>query len=253
MKTLAIIPARLGATRLPRKPLRLLAGAPVIVRVLQRVWALNVVHEVVVATDSDEIAAIVTSAGGRAVITAADHASGTDRIAEVARRPEFRGYDAIANVQGDEPFVSAAALKGALAQVTERILPLGTAAVLAHPDILARSDVVKVVTDDSGSAMYFSRAPIPYLRDEADLFERDSRVLHHVGVYAYTPESLEQWISLPPHPLERIERLEQLRPLAAGVRMGVAIVKGPLRPGIDTEADLERANSDWPTFTMTND
>jgi 3-deoxy-manno-octulosonate cytidylyltransferase (CMP-KDO synthetase) len=253
VKTLAIIPARLGATRLPRKPLRLLAGVPVILRVLQRVRALRAADAVVVATDSDEIAAIVGAAGGRAVMTYSDHPSGTDRVAEVARRIEFRGYDAIVNVQGDEPFVSSAAVKGALSQVTARGLPLGTAAVVARPEVLSSADVVKVVTDDADGAMYFSRAPIPYLRDDADVSERDARVLHHIGVYAYTPESLERWIALPPHPLERIERLEQLRPLAAGMRMGVAIIQGPLRAGIDTEADLERANREWQTSTVMDD
>jgi 3-deoxy-manno-octulosonate cytidylyltransferase (CMP-KDO synthetase) len=253
VKTLAIIPARLGATRLPRKPLRLLAGVPVILRVLQRVRALRAADAVVVATDSDEIAAIVGAAGGRAVMTYTDHLSGTDRVAEVARRIEFRGYDAIVNVQGDEPFVSSAAVKGALSQVTARGLPLGTAAVVARPEVLSSADVVKVVTDDADGAMYFSRAPIPYLRDDADVSERDARVLHHIGVYAYTPESLERWIALPPHPLERIERLEQLRPLAAGMRMGVAIIQGPLRAGIDTEADLERANREWQTSTVMDD
>ena len=224
-----------------------------ILRVLQRVWALRAADDVVVATDSAEIAAIVAAAGGQAVMTSPEHPSGTDRVAEVARRTEFRGYDAIVNVQGDEPFVSSAAVKGALGQVTQRGLALGTAAVLAKPDVLTSPDVVKVVTDDEGSALYFSRAPIPYLRDNADAEERDARVLHHVGVYAYTPESLEQWISLPTHPLERIERLEQLRPLAAGMRMGVAIIQGPLRPGIDTEADLERANREWQTSTVIDD
>jgi 3-deoxy-manno-octulosonate cytidylyltransferase (CMP-KDO synthetase) len=253
VKTLAIIPARLGATRLPRKPLRLLAGVPVILRVLQRVRALRAADAVVVATDSDEIAAIVGAAGGRAVMTYTDHLSGTDRVAEVARRIEFRGYDAIVNVQGDEPFVSSAAVKGALSQVTARGLPLGTAAVVARPEVLSSADVVKVVTDDADGAMYLSRAPIPYLRDDADVGERDARVLHHIGVYAYTPESLERWIALPPHPLERIERLEQLRPLAAGMRMGVAIIQGPLRAGIDTEADLERANREWQTSTVMDD
>jgi 3-deoxy-manno-octulosonate cytidylyltransferase (CMP-KDO synthetase) len=97
--------------------------------------------------------------------------------------------------------------------------------------------------------MYFSRAAIPHLRDATDGIELDARVLHHVGVYAYTPEALAHWVALPPHPLERIERLEQLRPLAAGVRMGVAVVDGPLRGGIDTEADLDRANREWTTFT----
>ena len=226
---------------------------PVVLRVLQRVWALQAADEVVVATDRDEIATIISAAGGQAIITSSEHPSGTDRVAEVARRAEFRGYDAIVNVQGDEPFVSSAAVKGALAQVTERGLPLGTAAVLAKPEVLASPDVVKVVTDDEGGAMYFSRAPIPFLRDASDVSERDARVLHHVGVYAYTPASLEQWIALPTHPLERIERLEQLRPLAAGMRMGVAVVQGPLRAGIDTEADLERANREWQTSTVMDD
>ena len=146
-----------------------------------------------------------------------------------------------------------AAVKGALSQVTQRGLSLGTAAVLAKPDVLTSPSVVKVVTDDDDRAMYFSRAPIPFLRDNADAAERDARVLHHVGVYAYTPESLERWIGLPTHPLERIERLEQLRPLAAGMRMGVAVIQGPLRPGIDTEADLERANREWQTSTVMDD
>ena len=250
MRTLAVIPARLGATRLPRKPLRPLAGLPLIVRVLERVTALRVADRVIVATDSDEIGARVRDAGGEAVLTSREHASGTDRVAEVARHTAYVGYDAILNVQGDEPFVSGAALRGALDQVTEQGRELGTAAVRATVDVLANPDIVKVVAADDGSAMYFSRAPIPFLRDEKDSGTRHGCILHHVGVYAYTPESLQHWVSLPMHALERIERLEQLRPLAAGMRMGVAIVTGPLRGGIDTEADLAQANQDWPTFTM---
>lgn len=250
MKTLAVIPARLGATRLHRKPLRLLAGVPIIVRVLERVAALRLADRIVIATDSTEIALRVREAGGEAIMTSLDHPSGTDRVAEVVRGAAFRRFDAIVNVQGDEPFVSGAAVRGALQQVTEKKRLLGTAAVLAPPDILLRTDIVKVVTDDDGAAMYFSRAPIPYLRDEADAVERNARVLHHVGVYAYTPESLARWVSLPAHALERIERLEQLRPLAAGMRMGVAVVPGPMRAGIDTETDLDRANHEWPTFTV---
>jgi len=250
VRTLAVIPARLGATRLPRKPLRLLAGAPLVVRVLERVQALDLADMVVVATDSREIHDCVVEAGGQAVLTSADHPSGTDRVAEVARRAEFRSFDAILNVQGDEPFVSADAVRGALEQVTAHGFSLGTAAVRASPDVLMHSDVVKVVAADDGAAMYFSRAPIPFLRDDADVAERNARVLHHIGVYAYTPAALAKWVAEPPHPLERIERLEQLRPLAAGVRMGVAIVDGPWRAGVDTEADLDRANLEWPTFTM---
>jgi 3-deoxy-manno-octulosonate cytidylyltransferase (CMP-KDO synthetase) len=249
VKTLAVIPARLGATRLPRKPLRLLAGLPLVVRVLERVRELRVADRCVVATDSEAIRAEVLRAGGEAVLTDEGHPSGTDRVAEVAARAEYRGYGAILNVQGDEPFVAAQALHGALEQVTTRDFPLGTAAVRTTRDILARPDVVKVVTADDGAAMYFSRAPIPFLRDDTDAAERDARILHHVGVYAYTPEALASWVALPVHPLERIERLEQLRPLAHGMRIGVAILDVAARSGIDTEADLEEANSQWATFT----
>jgi 3-deoxy-manno-octulosonate cytidylyltransferase (CMP-KDO synthetase) len=251
VRTLAVIPARLGATRLPRKPLRLLAGVPLIVRVVERVVALRIADRCVVATDSREILAEVERAGGEAVLTDAAHPSGTDRVAEVARRAEYRGFDAIVNVQGDEPFVSAAAVRGALAQVADRDFALGTAALRADADVLRRPDVVKVVTADDGAAMYFSRAPIPFLRDGTDTAERDSRVLHHVGVYAYTPAALARWVALPVHPLERIERLEQLRPLAHGMRMGVTITDDTARSGIDTEEDLELANSQWATFTTT--
>ena len=250
VKTLAVIPARLGATRLPRKPLRLLAGVPVIVRVMERVAALRVADRIVVATDSEEIAQRVREAGGNAQMTRDTHQSGTDRVAEVTARKEFAGFDAILNVQGDEPFVSASAVRGALGQVRDAGFPLGTAATRASSDVLERPDVVKVVAADDGAAMYFSRAPIPFLRDASDAGQRDARVLHHVGVYAYTPDALARWVALAPHPLERVERLEQLRPLAAGIRMGVAVVDGPLRAGIDTEEDLERANRDWMTFTV---
>jgi len=249
VKTLAVIPARLGATRLPRKPLRLLAGLPLVVRVLERVRDLGVADRCVVATDSESIRSEVLRAGGEAVLTDEAHPSGTDRVAEVAARADYRGYGAILNVQGDEPFVAAEALRGALEQVTARDFPLGTAAVRASRDILARPDVVKVVTADDGAAMYFSRAPIPFLRDDTDAAERDARILHHVGVYAYTPEALASWVALPVHPLEKIERLEQLRPLAHGMRIGVAILAVAARSGIDTEADLEHANSLWATFT----
>jgi 3-deoxy-manno-octulosonate cytidylyltransferase (CMP-KDO synthetase) len=251
VRTLAVIPARLGATRLPRKPLRLLAGVPLVVRVLERVVSLRLADRCIVATDSDEIADVIQHAGGEAILTDAAHPSGTDRVAEVAKRYDCRGFDAILNVQGDEPFVSAAAARGALAQVTDRGFVLGTAALRSGPEILRRPDVVKVVTADDGAAMYFSRAPIPFLRDGADSSERDARVLHHAGVYAYTPDALARWVALPVHPLERIERLEQLRPLAHGMRMGVAITDDAARRGIDTEEDLELANSQWATFTTT--
>lgn len=245
MSVLAVIPARLAATRLPRKPLRLLGGAPLVVRVWERVRDLGVADRIVVATDAAEIADVVRAAGGEVALTRSDHPSGTDRVAEVVARAEYAGATAVLNVQGDEPFVSADALRGALAMVRERGFPLGTAAVPAAPGSRDRPEVVKIVTADDGRALYFSRAGIPFVRDDRDAAAADALVLQHVGVYAYTPAALARWVALPEHPLERAERLEQLRPLAAGMAMGVSIVhEVPVR-GIDTEADLTAANAHW--------
>ena len=183
------------------------------------------------------------------VMTGAAHSSGTERIAEVVRMDGYRDYDAIVNVQGDEPFVSRQALLGALRVVTEGQHPIGTAAVLATPDLLADPNVVKVVAGDDGRALYFSRAPIPFLRNQDDAELQRAYVWQHIGIYVYTPEALQRWVRLPANALEQIERLEQLRPLAAGMSIGVALVDEPLWPGIDTEQDLERANREWSAFT----
>ena len=245
MKTLAVIPARLGASRLPRKPLRLVGGAPLVVRVWQRVFDLGVADEVVVATDSDEIAAVVRAAGGIAAMTDASHPSGTDRVAEVASQRQYAAYGVLLNVQGDEPFVSEAAVRGAAEVVTSGRFPLGTAAATATDQVLGMPHIVKVVTADNGRALYFSRAPIPWLREPGDASIRTAYVRQHVGVYAYTRDALAAWVALPQHPLERIERLEQLRPLAAGLAMGVAIVSELPAGGVDTEEDLALANARW--------
>ena len=245
MTTLAVIPARIGATRLPRKPLRLLGGEPLVVRVWERVMEIGVARRVVIATDSLEVAEAARRAGAECVLTRADHASGTDRVAEVVARPEFATFATIVNVQGDEPFVSAEAVRGAAALVADGRFPLGTAAGAAGPAILDDPNVVKVVAADDGRAMYFSRAAIPYLRDAVDGRYRDRRdacVRHHFGVYAYTPKALAAWVALPRHPLEEIERLEQLRPLAAGMAIGVAMTAAAPAAGIDTEEELSRAN-----------
>lgn len=248
MSVLIVIPARLGATRLPRKPLRPIGDAPMIVQVWRRVASFGLAAQVVVATDAAEIADVVRTAGGDVAMTRTDHQSGSDRVAEVAaQRP---GFDVIVNVQGDEPFMTPHAIAGAIRMV-EAGFPLGTAAVPASAEILDNPAVVKVVTADDGGALYFSRAPIPFLRDAADAADRDAKLLQHLGVYAYRPDALAAWVSLPTHPLERAERLEQLRPLAAGWRMGVAVVPGPAAWGIDTEDDLVRANAVWPEFLRT--
>ena len=245
MTVLAIIPARRAATRLPDKPLRLLGGAPLILRVWQRVSALGVADRVVVATDDLAVQEVIESAGGTAILTRSDHPSGTDRVAEVARRAEFAGADIVLNVQGDEPFIDELAMSGAVAVVSTGIAPIGTAAVPAGVEALASPDAVKVVCDDSGRALYFSRAPIPYLRDTSDAPLRNARIRLHLGIYAYTRDALQAWVALPVHPLEQIERLEQLRPLAAGLPIGVAMAEPVTVGGIDTEADLMRANAHW--------
>ncbi len=246
VSTLAVIPARLAATRLPRKPLRLLAGAPLVVRVWERVSALRIAERCLIATDSADVQHAAERAGAECLLTRGDHASGTDRVAEVAARPEFARYDVVLNVQGDEPFVSSSAIEGAVALVEGGRFPLGTAAAHARAEIRDVPSIVKVVCAEDGRALYFSRAPIPFLRDVADAALVEGVVRQHIGVYAYRRDALARWVALPPHPLERIERLEQLRPLAAGIAMGVATVADVPHPGIDTEDDLTRANARWP-------
>jgi 3-deoxy-manno-octulosonate cytidylyltransferase (CMP-KDO synthetase) len=223
----------------------LLGGKPLIERVWERVVSLGVADSVVVATDAPEIAAVIEAAGGTAVLTRSDHPSGTDRIAEVAARAEFADVDVVLNVQGDEPFIDESAVRGAVAVVTSGAAPIGTAAVQAGTAALLSPDCVKVVCDDAGRALYFSRAPIPYLRDAADAARRDPLIRQHLGIYAYTRDALATWVSLPVHALEQIERLEQLRPLAAGLAIGVASAAPVDVGGIDTEADLVRANAYW--------
>jgi 3-deoxy-manno-octulosonate cytidylyltransferase (CMP-KDO synthetase) len=206
---------------------------------------MHVADRVCVATDSEEIAAVIRERGGEVALTRSDHPSGTDRVAEVAARRAFDEFDVIANVQGDEPFVSDDAVRGAVDLVCGGRFPLATAAAPAGAEILARPDVVKVVSADDGRALYFSRAPVPFLRDPAERALRDALVRQHLGVYAYTRDALQRWVSLPPHALERVERLEQLRALAAGIAMGVHVIDAPAAPGVDTEEDLKRANAMW--------
>ena len=249
LSILAVIPARLGASRLPRKPLRPLGGAPLVVRVWERVRSLGLADRVVAATESAEVMEVLASHGAEGVLTSAQHPSGTDRVAEVARRPEYASYDIVVNVQGDEPFMRGDAMAGAIAMVRDRGFDLGTAAGRRGADILTDPNCVKVVRADDGRALYFSRAAIPYLRDEADRASRDPLVLQHMGIYAARRDALERWVSLPPHPLELVERLEQLRALAAGLAMGVAIVDAPSWGEVNTEDDLVRANAHWEQLT----
>jgi 3-deoxy-manno-octulosonate cytidylyltransferase (CMP-KDO synthetase) len=237
MPVLAVIPARLGSTRLPHKPLQLLAGEPLVVRVARHVRELGRVDEVVVATDAAEVEQVVRAAGFRAVATAAGHRSGTDRVVEVARRAEFRRFEEVVNVQGDEPFLPLDALVGAL----ERIRggdEIGTAAAPLDPALAGEPARVKVVTDREGRALYFSRAAIPYPRVRVDYWQ-------HMGLYAFPREALERWRGLSPTPLEAAEGLEQLRALEHGMRIGVARLDRRAPPGIDTPEDLLRAEAHW--------
>ena len=242
MRILGVIPARLGSTRLPNKPLQLLAGEPLVTRVIQRVIEHQLVNQVVVATDSPMIAAVAERAGVEAVMTSPEHSTGTERVAEVARRNEFAGFDIIANVQGDEPFISREALAGAIARVRQGD-DVGTAAAPLALSEAADPARVKVVTDLNGRALYFSRAVIPFRREEGD--PSDGLYWQHIGVYVYPRAVLERWVSLPPTVVEQVERLEQLRALQQGISFGVARLREPALPGVDTPEDLQRAEAYW--------
>jgi 3-deoxy-manno-octulosonate cytidylyltransferase (CMP-KDO synthetase) len=241
-RILAVIPARLASERLPRKPLYRIAGKPLLEWVWRRVSSFQTFQRVVVATDAAEIAELCAAVGAEVVQTSALHPSGTDRIAEVVARPEYSGYDVVVNVQGDEPFVERAHAEAAVAQVVAGFdigtvaAPVGSLAAWRDPA------VVKVVLGADGGALYFSRSPIPHARDgePAVTSLAAAPYLRHVGIYAYGPAVLRRWVGLPPSPLEAIEKLEQLRALAAGLRIGVGVVAAA-EGGVDTPADAARA------------
>jgi 3-deoxy-manno-octulosonate cytidylyltransferase (CMP-KDO synthetase) len=233
---LVLIPARLASTRLPRKPLADIHGAPMIVHVWRRAMEADV-GEVVVAADDASIADAVVAAGGRAVLTRADHASGSDRIAEaLARLDPDRRHDVIVNVQGDLPTIEPKAVRAAAALLADEAVAISTLATPIRRDE-ERDDpnVVKAIGTRLGErrlrALYFTRATAPWGPGE---------LLHHIGLYGYRREALERFVALPPSPLELRERLEQLRALEAGMRIDIALVDvAPL--GVDTTEDLARA------------
>lgn len=244
-RILGVIPARLASTRLPRKPLHLIAGRPLIEWVWRRAIAAELFDRVVIATDSSEIVQVAEAFGAQVELTDPDHPSGTDRVAEIARRKDFSDYGIVVNVQGDEPFVRAGHLRPAIDLVRTGGWPIGTAAtrVRSLAEWLDPSSV-KVVRASDGGALLFSRAPVPYRRDgEPTRADFDSGAfLRHLGIYVYSREALTRWVDLPEGTLERIERLEQLRPLAAGIRIGVAVVD-PIDGGVDTPADAAAAEA----------
>ncbi len=233
---LILIPARMTSSRLPGKPLADIGGKPMIVHVLQRAQEAKLGHAVV-ATDTEAIAAAVEKAGGQAVLTRADHPSGSDRIFEALGRvdPEGRAK-VIVNVQGDLPTLAPSDITAAADLLADRSVSIGTiAAEITKAEERTATSVVKVVGSPLAPrrlrALYFTRATAPW--GEGPLY-------HHIGLYAYRREALARFVGLPPSPLERREKLEQLRALEAGMRIDVAIVDSvPL--GVDTPDDLEAA------------
>ncbi|MGD2044584.1 MAG: 3-deoxy-manno-octulosonate cytidylyltransferase [Gemmatimonadota bacterium] len=241
-QVLGIVPARLASTRLPNKPLYPLLGRPLIEWVWRRVERMSVLDHAVVATDSEEVADICRALGAPVEMTSGEHPSGTDRVAEVANRPEYAGYEYVANVQGDEPLLKQSHLRAAIDLVRNAGWDVGTCATPLMSDEFRKDpSVVKVARAANGRALYFSRAPIPYKRDDKPVGEELERepFLRHVGIYAYTRDALHDWVALAPSQLEKLEQLEQLRPVEAGLRIGVAVV-GSADPGVDTAADVLR-------------
>lgn len=242
-RVLGIIPARIGSSRLPRKPLHPIAGRPLLEWVWRAVVGMHLFDRVVVATDSADVAVAARAFGAEVEMTAGEHPSGTDRAAEVAAREEYAGFPVVVNVQGDEPFVRAEQVDAALACVRDGGWEIGTAATpVGTLDAWRDPSVVKVVRGADGAALFFSRAPVPHRRD-GDPSPDDlsgGLYLRHLGIYAYRRDALFRWVALPEGALERTERLEQLRPLAAGMRIGVGITEAP-EGGVDTPADAARA------------
>ncbi len=240
-----IIPARYASTRFPGKPLADVAGKPMVVRVAAQA-AKSGAREVIVATDHPEIARVVQAHGFESMMTRTDHATGTDRLAEVAAKRRFGARHVVVNVQGDEPLIPPALIRSVAeslaahkdAAIATACHPIKSAAEFANPN------VVKVVLDNAGYALYFSRAPIPYARDA---FARSITQLppklpayRHLGIYAYRCEFLIAFRNMRPTAIEQFEALEQLRAMAYGHRICVAITRAAPHPGIDTPEDLTR-------------
>jgi 3-deoxy-manno-octulosonate cytidylyltransferase (CMP-KDO synthetase) len=235
---LVLIPARMASTRLPGKPLADIGGLPMIVQVLRRAEE-AAIGPVVVATDSGEVADAVHAAGGRAVMTRTDHASGSDRIFEALESVDPEGrHDVVVNVQGDLPTIDPRVIAAAVPPLADPAVDIATlAAIITRDAERTEPSVVKAVGTPVGPgrlrALYFTRATAPW--GEGDL-------LHHIGLYAYRRRALARFVALPPSPLERREKLEQLRALEAGMRIDIVVVDDvPL--GVDTPHDLDRARA----------
>lgn len=236
-RVLAVIPARYGSKRFEGKPLALLKGRPIVVRVVEQARKCKLVQDVVVATDDERIISEVEKAGFRAVMTSREHLSGTDRIAEVA---EKSSADIIVNIQGDEPLINPADVDNAVkALLDDPSLNVSTLALpVTSREEFENPNVVKVVTDKNGMALYFSRAPIPYSRDG----NKRSPMMKHLGLYVFRRRFLLQYAALEPSGLEMTEKLEQLRILQNGFRIKVVIaVRDSI--GIDAPEDILKAEA----------
>lgn len=240
------IPARMGSTRLPGKPLRLLGGEPLILHVVRRAQEAGA-RDVVVATDDVRIAEALWQTRVRVCMTAVHHASGSDRLADCAEQLAWDDTHIVVNLQGDEPFAPPQGIRAVAQCLANSDAPMATlAAPIEDTDTLFDPNTVKLVRALNGDALYFSRAPIPWHRDA---FARDRLAvpgdggLRHIGIYAYRAGFLRRFAAMPQGPLEGIESLEQLRALEAGARIAVAITPVPFPPGVDTEADLARAEA----------
>jgi len=242
-RAIVIIPARYASTRFRGKPLADLWGKPIIQHVYERARRASLAEAVIVATDDERIAAVVRGFGGEVAMTRREHPSGTDRVAEVAG-----GLDCeiIVNVQGDEPLINPAHIDAVAAPLlADASILMGTLCCpMAEVADLANPNVVKVVLDQQGFALYFSRLPIPFVRDQ----RAEARRYRHLGLYAYRRDFLLSLAQLAPTPLEQAERLEQLRALEHGHRIRVVMVD-QASPGVDTPGDLERLRQAGPLST----
>lgn len=238
-----VIPARYASTRLPGKPLVDLGGQAMIARVARQALASGA-NGVAVATDDQRVAAAATAAGAVAILTGVHHASGSDRVMEAARKQGWDAQDIVVNVQGDEPLVPPPVID----QVAKLLAASGAdVATLCEPIRHAKDvfdpNVVKVVANDAGQALYFSRAPLPWSRAEFAAGEPASIGGHwrrHIGIYAYRVRTLDEFVSWPPSALEEVEALEQLRFLSHGRSIAVAEAVAPVPGGVDTPADVQR-------------
>ena len=235
MRVIAVIPARMGSLRLPGKPLSIINGKPMIQWVYENSKKAKSVHQVIVATDDERVIEAVSSFGGEAMLTSRNIQSGTDRVAEIAKKIEG---DVFVNVQGDEPMMQGSGIDAAVKLLVHSDFSLTTIATPLHTqEELLNPNVVKVILDENKEAIYFSRHPIPYSRQPAPLAGESYLSYRHLGLYVYRKESLLKFSGSPPSLLEKAESLEQLRALVHGLTIGCEIVDFK-SIGVDTEEDL---------------